>query len=302
MLTLAGQSWKNSTLWLSSASVCDWNGVGCNDARRVSSIILSGNFLVGPIPESFGQLTSLTVLTLTSNSVSALPSSFGNLTLLQTLNLDTNALTSLPASINNCTKLTRVTINRNQLTSLPSVTKWNLVTYFDASDNKITQLPDLSGLTSVGSLILYNNSISSLPTSMCNMNFGYLDVSSNRLSTLPSCLSRVPISTLTIDNNPLIVTPPVVSELITLRKLSMSNCNLMIFPNVTALTQLSTLYISHNLIGGEVDSSISFLKNLSVLGRFILIYLFYFQFYFGVIIVQSCIKEMNRKKKTTLML
>ena len=71
------------------------------------------------MPESFGNLTKLTYLTLANNRLSSLPESFGNLTQLNRLWAEDNHLSSLPGSFGNLTQLTYVQLDHNRFSSLP---------------------------------------------------------------------------------------------------------------------------------------------------------------------------------------
>ena len=94
--------WVHSHGWLSSASVCDWELVGCNGEGRVKLLTLDFHTLVGTLPESLGRLSALEDLDLEGNSLrGAIPSSLGGLngSLLQ-LGLGGNAFSgALPPSL-----------------------------------------------------------------------------------------------------------------------------------------------------------------------------------------------------------
>jgi hypothetical protein len=61
--------WVHSHRWLSDASICDWELVGCDGSGRVKLLTLDFNNLVGTLPESLGQLTRLEDLDLEFNSL-----------------------------------------------------------------------------------------------------------------------------------------------------------------------------------------------------------------------------------------
>lgn len=62
--------WVHSHKWLSDASICDWELVGCDSTGRVKLLTLDFNNLVGVLPESLGHLTRLQDLDLEFNSLS----------------------------------------------------------------------------------------------------------------------------------------------------------------------------------------------------------------------------------------
>ncbi|MGW2200066.1 leucine-rich repeat domain-containing protein, partial [Streptosporangium sp. NPDC001682] len=71
------------------------------------------------LPESLGNLTALTELSVGSNRLTVLPESVGNLTALTDLYLVDNQLTVLPESLGNLTALTELSVSDNPLTDLP---------------------------------------------------------------------------------------------------------------------------------------------------------------------------------------
>jgi internalin A len=73
---------------------------------------LYGNQLT-ELPQSIGNLTNLTTLSLSDNQLTKLPESIGNLTNLEILYLDYNQLTELPESIGNLTNLEQLWLGDN---------------------------------------------------------------------------------------------------------------------------------------------------------------------------------------------
>ena len=102
-----GDNWRYNTYWNDpNASHCDFRGVTCGNSNQVIALSLHDNQLSGSIPESLGQLTSLTFLSLDNNQLTgSIPESLGHLTSLTVLNLYTNQFTgSIPGSLNNSAK------------------------------------------------------------------------------------------------------------------------------------------------------------------------------------------------------
>ncbi|PON94315.1 LRR domain containing protein [Trema orientale] len=85
-----------------------------------TSIDLSGNHLIGPIPEEVGLLRALYVLNLSSNALTGgIPSSIGNLSQLESLDLSSNNLNgSIPESLASLTFLSFLNLSFNQLVGL----------------------------------------------------------------------------------------------------------------------------------------------------------------------------------------
>ncbi|XP_031263057.1 LRR receptor-like serine/threonine-protein kinase EFR [Pistacia vera] len=94
--------------WNSSMHFCNWTGVTCNPTNgRVSILNLDSQSLVGSIPPSIGNFTSLTVINLGNNSFHGeVPPEIGRLQHLQHLNLSCNYFGgSIPTKLSRFTKL-----------------------------------------------------------------------------------------------------------------------------------------------------------------------------------------------------
>ena len=89
-----GRSWYRNDYWASSANVCDWYGVGCDDGEVVL-INLDSNNLRGRIPSSIFRLGKLQVLWLNSNRVTVDFTNIYQATNLLDLRLDSTGLRSI---------------------------------------------------------------------------------------------------------------------------------------------------------------------------------------------------------------
>ncbi|KAL3893912.1 MAG: hypothetical protein SGCHY_005569 [Lobulomycetales sp.] len=92
---------------------CLQSAITCTQAR-ITEIAIEG-----PIPETIGNLTSLTSLDLSRNRITAIPESIGNLTSLTRLILAVNQITAIPESIGNLASLTSLDLKINQITAIP---------------------------------------------------------------------------------------------------------------------------------------------------------------------------------------
>lgn len=89
---LNGCDWSLSTNWLMTNDVCTWYGISCDSNDEVYQINLSDNGLVGTIPTSIGDLTSLERVDLQINSISGIiPTEIGDLPDMELLNLQYNS-------------------------------------------------------------------------------------------------------------------------------------------------------------------------------------------------------------------
>lgn len=88
--------WKVSTNWLSGKTVCDWFGVSCDASGQITSLRLPNNELLstGGLPKEIFELTSLTSVDLSFNSleISPIANDIIKLTNLLSLNLRDNTV------------------------------------------------------------------------------------------------------------------------------------------------------------------------------------------------------------------
>ena len=111
-----GETWRNSTNWLSDAPLREWHGVGTDEQGRVVTLNLGSNGLTGSLPESLATLTELEVLFLHGNRFDGgpLPDWLGSLTNLRDLFLYNNGWTGpVPSSLANLTNLERLNLGRS---------------------------------------------------------------------------------------------------------------------------------------------------------------------------------------------
>jgi hypothetical protein len=101
-----GDSWTNSSGWLSNESICDgWYGISCYfSSEKIEEIDLSSNNLQGEIPEVLTLLTDVRVLWLNDNAlVGSIPGEIvGSMPLLVILYMQGNQLTGrIPTAVKN---------------------------------------------------------------------------------------------------------------------------------------------------------------------------------------------------------
>ena len=155
-----GSGWTDKTNWLSANPVSTWNGVTVT-GNRVSGINLSANNLVGTIPSSIGNLSSLTQLQLFDNQLSgSIPMQIGSLLNLVTLGLENNQFSGvIPETMGNLTIATSITLGNNLLTDSVPVTFTNLTSLeqLEVQNNRLEVFPDLSGIGTLTGLKLEGN-------------------------------------------------------------------------------------------------------------------------------------------------
>lgn len=272
-----GSGWKRADKWLTDNKPCGWYGVTCT-GNRVGEIKLENNNLVGTIPATLGNLTSLWQLSLTSNQLSGeIPSSFGNLSNLVSLSLFSNQLTgSIPGSLANLPNLSSITLSFNQLTgeipaSLGSLTK---LISLSLNNNKLSgEIPSsLGNLTKLTGLGLYNNKLSGpIPSSLGNLvNLQALALYNNELTgEIPDELGNlINLDRFYADHNKLSGSiPESFGNMSKLRQIFLYNNELTgpIPSSLGNLTKLEYLQLFINKLSGEIPASLGTVTSLQYL-------------------------------------
>ena len=220
------------------------------------------------MPESLGNLTSLTMLDLKGNRLTSVPESLGNLTSLTMLDLKGNRLTSVPESLGNLTGLTMLDLKGNRLTSVPeSLGNLTGLTDLDLSGNQLTSVPEwLGNLTGLTMLDLKGNRLTSVPEWLGNLTgLTDLDLNGNQLTSLPGWLGNLTALTrLGLGGSQLASVPEWLGNLTGLTDLGLSGNQLASVPewlgNLTGLTDL-------DLNRNQLTSVPEWLGNLTGLTR-----------------------------------
>lgn len=146
----AGASWTDHTAWDTVSDINTWHGI-TRSGTHVLTISLANNNLVGTIPSSISNLTSLTQFHAYSNSLSGSIPSLASNTALQLLDLHNNQLTGSVPSLTTNTNLLQFLVGTNQLTgSIPSLATNTSLSLFDVRDNQLTgSIPSLTTNTSL---------------------------------------------------------------------------------------------------------------------------------------------------------
>jgi gliding motility-associated-like protein len=162
-----GASWTGlaNVPWNLTQPITSWGGVTLAGGR-VTSLILSGVKLTGSLSDSIANLTELTVLNLSNNSLTGkVPERIATaLTKLATLNLSKNQFTSIP-DLTKITTLGSVIVNNNQLgfgSLEPNVGKFSTFTY----------LPDGMEKDTLGVAVRVGNTMSTTKDSTITINEG----------------------------------------------------------------------------------------------------------------------------------
>ncbi|GKV33171.1 hypothetical protein SLEP1_g41706 [Rubroshorea leprosula] len=237
--------------------------------KLLKELYLDSCQFYGSIPRSLANLTEITQLDFSSNHLQGrIPDVFGKIHKLTDLRLDANNFGGeIPASISNLTHLTLLSLSSNKLLgrvpswlfSLPSLSS------LDLQNNSLTgpidhvEMPNLI----LQNVNLSNNEISgSIPSFFFDLvHLTTVNLSSNNLTgtITPHMLSKlVDLEDLDLSNNNLLSLSnngTVVNNSIlpSLRSLTLSSCNMHKFPSfLKKAEKLQELDISKNKISGQI--------------------------------------------------
>ena len=140
------------------------------------------------LPESIGNLISLTNLQLQQNQLAILPESIGDMKSLKSINFNDNLLKTLPESIGNLSSLRSFWLNDNRLEALPeSIGNLKSLQVLYLNNNLLTSLPkSIENLTSLEVLLLSSNKIEKIPEIIGNLkSLRMCEVDDNLLKSIP---------------------------------------------------------------------------------------------------------------------
>ena len=115
-----GETWTDTTNWLSDEPLSEWFGVETNEAGKVTGLSLGGNNLGGSIPAVVAELDDLVTLDLSANALAGeIPQELRELQQLRDLLLDGNALEGLlPRNLEYMAGLRHLHIGDNKLSGV----------------------------------------------------------------------------------------------------------------------------------------------------------------------------------------
>jgi len=300
---LSGANWTTNTNWHRGNDPCfmveRYYGVGKEDpcqrwydgptctAGRISAIFLSDNNLAGALNWSaVGELTNLTILDLSWNSISGtLPSELGLIRNLEILDLSHNMISgTLPSelgAINAGLELVR--------TGRPAET--NQLKELRLSHNALSGVipPEIAALTGLFSVDVRSNPLQgTLPpqltalTSLQSLFFGQSNVSgtlpANLTNVVPAAPPRLPeptgLRTLAyLDGGAANLSgtlPPSISGMGELLRLSLARNALSgsLPPELFGATVLRDVYLEGNFISGSIPSDVGKLRSVETIDVF----------------------------------
>ncbi|MBA0576981.1 hypothetical protein Golob_024920, partial [Gossypium lobatum] len=268
-----------TTNWSASTPVCNWFGVSCGSKhRRVVALNITGLGLVGTLPPHLGNLSFLSLLSISDNSFDGeLPVQLSNLRRLKHINFRNNNLSGeipswlgslpelqrlflyhnhfkgvIPFSLGNLSKLEMLDLFQNQLSGeIPQqIGNLTLLMVLDTADNNLTgimphQIGNLKHLELLN--LGFNNIVGSIPPAIFNSTLSTISLELNHLSGhLPSDMG------LWLPNLEYLYLG--VNQLH--GSFSKSICN---------ASQLIQLDVSQNYFSGSIPDNLGNLRNLKVL-------------------------------------
>ncbi|NNE30589.1 MAG: hypothetical protein HKN16_13195, partial [Saprospiraceae bacterium] len=159
--SLNGPGWAST--WNLNDPVCSWFGITLDANGFVREIILSSNFLWGPLPPDIGLFQELRILQLDNNIIfGTVPSQIGLLSNLEILFIDDNQISgSLPDEMGDLQKLQTIFMDNNFIegTVPASMATISNLQRFELFNNWIDSLPDFSGVPNMqdNKFRFYNN-------------------------------------------------------------------------------------------------------------------------------------------------
>ncbi|KAF2543230.1 hypothetical protein F2Q68_00032719 [Brassica cretica] len=247
-----------------------------DDALRLQHLNMSFNFLGGGIPASLFNCSRLLDLSLYSNHLGqGLPSEVGSLRNLVTLDLGKNNLNGkIPVSLGNLTSVRLLSFDENNMEGeIPdAMARLTQMVVFAIHINQFSGVfpPAIYNLSSLQSLDMFGNGFSgNLRPDFGNLlpNLEELSLGNNSLTgAIPSTLANIStLQFLAIERNSLTGSiPPSFSKLRYLQLLDLNHNSLGSFSagdleflvSLTNCTQLQSLDVAFNRLGGDLPISI----------------------------------------------
>lgn len=174
---------------------------------------------LGTVPDTLLQLTQLSHLDISRNSITILPEWMTLFSGLTELNLSKNALTSLPNGLMKLTQLRQLNLSQNALYRLEDLSALSNLEVLNLEENQLSQLPK------------------GLPSTLMEVHIGW-----NKFTIIPSICLRPDMTSCDSLRNPLIELPDELTQCETLETLNLSQTQITELPHdIGRWTQLRSL-------------------------------------------------------------
>lgn len=282
-----GDNWTHNDNWCSDKPVSEWYGINVYDistgepfnSRRVKSIHLPINNLVGELPKELFNLSELKDIYITDNYglQGVIPKEIGQLNKLERLLLYSNSLSGdIPKELWTLTKLQEINISNNDLTGSidPIIGNLTDLKILELNDNNISgSIPaEIVNLTNLRNLNIAENKLTgSIPADIGNMrNLIYLQLCDNHLSgNIPESIYQIPtLNLLHLARNKLSgEIPESLGDCLALEELFLDSNELTgsVPASLSKIPTLNYLHLGSNKLSGEIPSALGNCPALEVL-------------------------------------
>ena len=245
----SNNSWYITEGW-NGTDFCQFSGLVCDETNElILGIYLESNGLIGKIPSSFGNITSLEEINFASNNIIELPdlSKMKNLTFLSIY--ENNIQNFAHINLDQLSNLKNLNLSSTGITSIPNLNEG--LEILDISNNKIeilSQLPiSLKILNLANTSLEINKNNSRFLASLTNLSA--LKLNFIRVSDFSFLSSLISLSVLDLDFLDIDEFPPNLYDCKNLTKLTARGNKFKVLRNnITSLKYLNHLRISNNLI------------------------------------------------------
>ncbi|CAI7797051.1 unnamed protein product, partial [Closterium sp. NIES-54] len=254
----------------------------CNDQGQVISMQLDGaanaltggdNFQFPTIPAQIGNLTTLTYLSISTNSLTgSVPDSFSNLAQLQLLDLSANLISKPIDAIMTLSALTFLNVSYNLIRAplSPGIANLRQLVVLDTSGNNVTKVDALSTLTNLQSLIIQECGIGPAPLTIFTTLTALQDLvlyNNSFEGSLAALSTLTSLQHLNLNSNN--IGPDIPSTISRLSKLSYLDLSYTLLSGpidpLTTLPALKDLFLYNTAVSGSFPESISRLSHLAML-------------------------------------
>jgi hypothetical protein len=227
------RTWNETWFHTQKMKLKDFPGLICTASDEVVGIRLKNSSMRGTVPKNINILRlSLQILDLADNKIRHIPETIGELTTLTELDLSDNRLTEIPNSVGNLTKLQLLDISRQR--------KWAGLSTPDYSEKGFqnpgwfymftTIPPTVGNLSQLTSFLVSHNEIAVLPDSIGGLrSLQILKVEGNQLSALPDSISNLTqLKQLHVGENSFPNSLQMIEQLVNLRQVNLFGSNFTI--------------------------------------------------------------------------
>jgi len=223
---------------------CSGCGITCDKDGHILSIVWPSSGIES-LPQSIGDLTSLTELNLKDNKLTDLPNTTGKLQSLKSIGLASNSFSEIPSVLLNLAKLEELDISGNSIKTIPEGFK--TLKLFAAQHNQIENVSVLCKIPTLTYLRLCDNKLSEVPDCFSGLkNLKLLTLGMNQLTDLPNLTALTALKELVLASNSYIEFPVSACLIPNLAILNLAANKITAIPDSCASSVVSTLNLGQN--------------------------------------------------------